>query len=242
MKRLFLTLAMLFGLVACQSTQVREDAGSDTQVPPTPGSADDLAAQIRAGTERAVEAFAAATQSADLLFERGSQYYQGRGVPQDYAEAARWFRKAAEQGEVGAQTQLGFMYEKGQGVPQDYAEAARWYRKAVEQGDAKSQFNFGVMYFDGKGVPQDHVEAMRWVRKAAEQGLAVAQFNLGGMHVLGRGVSRNYIMTYMWLKLAAAQGHEQAQSNRDRVANKMTPAQIAEAQRLAREWKPKLSP
>jgi TPR repeat protein len=60
-------------------------------------------------------------------------------VPHDYAEAVRWYRKAAEQGDAAAQDALGFMSGKGQGVSQDYAEAALWYRKAAEQGDVKAQ-------------------------------------------------------------------------------------------------------
>ena len=66
----------------------------------------------------------------------GSLYEEGAGVPQDNAEAAKWYRKAAEQGETSAQYNLGAMYTEGQGVPQNFAEAAKWYRKAAEQGDA----------------------------------------------------------------------------------------------------------
>ncbi|MBO7224189.1 MAG: sel1 repeat family protein, partial [Kiritimatiellae bacterium] len=63
-------------------------------------------------------------------------YYNGLGVQQDYAEAVKWFRKAAEQGHAGAQYRLGICYGKGLGVPQDHEEAAKWVRKAAEQGDA----------------------------------------------------------------------------------------------------------
>ncbi len=67
-------------------------------------------------------------------------YDNGQGVPQDYAEAVKWYRMAAEQGDAKAQSNLGFMYDNGQGVPQDYAEAAKWFRLAAEQGDADAQF------------------------------------------------------------------------------------------------------
>ena len=67
----------------------------------------------------------------------------GQGVPQDYGEAVRWYRRAAEQGIARAQFNLGLMYVKGQGVPQDDGEAARWYRKAAEQGDPDAQNNLG---------------------------------------------------------------------------------------------------
>ena len=79
-------------------------------------------------------------------------YDSGHGVAQDYAEAARWYRKAADQGDVAAQFNVGVMYERGQGVPQDYAEAARWYRKAADQGYAAAQGNLGNLYAHGQGV------------------------------------------------------------------------------------------
>jgi len=71
-------------------------------------------------------------------------YYQGKGVPQDYAEAVRRYRKAADQGHAWAQDGIGYMYSQGKGVPQDYAEAARWYRKAADQGDTRAQRILGL--------------------------------------------------------------------------------------------------
>jgi uncharacterized protein len=92
-------------------------------------------------------------------------------------------------------------------------------------------------------VPQDYAEAVRWYRKAAEQGLANAQFNLGLMYAKGQGVPQDYAEAPMWLNLAASRtsGDVQQKSaeTRDLVARMMTAQQIAEAQRLAREWKPK---
>jgi hypothetical protein len=116
---------------------------------------------------------------ADAQYNLGIMYADGRGVPQDDAEALRWWRLAAEQGGAEAQYNLGNMYADGRGVPQDDAEALRWWRLAAEQGGAEAQFNLGIMYADGRGVPQDDVEAVRWYRLAAEQGLADAQNNLG---------------------------------------------------------------
>ncbi len=125
-------------------------------------------------------------------------------------------------------------YEKG-----DYATALMEFRVLAEQGDANAQFNLGVMYDMGQGVPQDDTEAVRWYRLAAEQGFDTAQLKLGFMYGAGRGVPQDYVQAHMWLNLAAAQGHEPARKYRDRLAERMTPAQLAEAQRLAREWKPK---
>ena len=97
----------------------------------------------------------------------------------DYTTAAKEFRLLAEQGDAGAQFNLGNMYDQGKGVPQDYAEAVRWYRLAAEQGIADAQFNLGNMYSKGEGVTQDYAEAVRWYQLSAKQGNASAQFNLG---------------------------------------------------------------
>ena len=96
-------------------------------------------------------------------------YREGQGVPQDYTEAVKWFRKAAEQGKVHAQNNLGLMYANGQGVPRDDAEAMKWYRKAAEQGEVRAQNNLGLMYDDGWGVAQDYVQAYMWLDLAAAQ-------------------------------------------------------------------------
>ena len=157
----------------------------------------------------------------------------------DYATALREWRPLAEQGHALAQSELGYAYEKGQGVPQDYAMAMMWYLKAAAQGILGAQFNIGTMYHKGLGVPHDEAEAAKWYRKAAENGMGHAQYTLGLSHVLGKGVPQDFVSAYMWLNLAAAQGEKRASSDRDMVAKLMTPAQIAEGQRLAREWKPK---
>ena len=100
------------------------------------------------------------------------------------------------------------------------------------------------MYRTGLGVRQDYAEAVKWYRKAAEQGDADAQNSLGVMYRKGRGVAQDYVRAYAWYDLAASnfppgKGFDKAVKNRDSVAKKMTPAQISEAEKLAREWRPK---
>ncbi len=118
-------------------------------------------------------------------------------------------------------------------------------RQRAEQGMAKAQFSLGLMYYKGEGVPLNSVEAVRWFLAAAEQGYAWAQNNLGVMYANGQGVPQDYIQAQMWYNLAASDltgdDREWAVKNRDEIAEKMTSEQIAEAQRLAREWKPKSS-
>ena len=101
-------------------------------------------------------------------------YGNGNGVPQDDAEAVRWYRLAAAQGVADAQFNLGNQYRTGEGVPQDDAEAVKWYRLAAEQGDAEAQNNLGVSYTVGKGVPQDYITAHMWFNLAAANGLPAA--------------------------------------------------------------------
>jgi TPR repeat protein len=156
----------------------------------------------------------------------------------DYAEAVKWYRLAAEQGEAKAQFNLGHMAGHGQGGPQDYAEAAKWFRLAADQGNLKAISSLGFMYASGQGVPQDYAEAAKLYRLAAEQGNAPAQHNLGVMYTNGQGVPQDHVVAHMWFNLAAAQGDEIAVQNRDRAVSKLSPDQIAEAQRLARDWKP----
>jgi hypothetical protein len=182
----------------------------------------------------------AETLPAEADFNAGvAAYKQG-----DYATALREWHPLAKQGNAKAQSNLGVMYYNGQGVTQDYAEAVKWYRKGAEHGNAKAQYNLGLMYDNGQGVPQDYAEALQWYRKAAEQGNAGAQNNLGLMYYNGLGVPQDYVQAHMWYNLAASrlppgEGRDIAAKNRYIVAIWMTPAQISEAKKLAREWRPK---
>jgi TPR repeat protein len=116
-----------------------------------------------------------------------------------------------------------------------------WWRKAAEQGYAHAQTSLGAMYAEGKGVPQDYAAALSWFRKAAEQGYAHAQHNLGFMYVNGQGLPQDYVTAHMWFNLAAAGGYKNAVKGRDAVAAQLTPAQIAQAQKLGREWLSKIA-
>jgi len=143
-------------------------------------------------------------------------------------------RQRAEEGDADAQYNLGFVYETGLGVPQDDEEAVIWFLRAADQGHAEAQASLGFLYSTGDSVPQNYVEAVRWYRLAADRGFK------------GEGVLQNYVEAHKWFNLVAsrATGDEQKISEeardlakaRDLVAQLMTPAQLAEAQKLAREW------
>jgi TPR repeat protein len=127
----------------------------------------------------------------------------------------------------------------------DYATAVSLWRPLAEQGDADAQYNLALMYDNGGGVPQDDAEAVRWFRMAAGQGNVRAQNNLGVMYAKGEGVPQDYIQAYMWWNLSASRQTDpelraDTAKSRDLVAAIMTLEQIAEAQRLASEWRPRL--
>jgi hypothetical protein len=168
----------------------------------------------------------------------GVMYALGKGVRQDDGEALKWYRLAASQGDALGQFKVGVMYALGKGVKQNNAEAVKWYRMAAEQGNALAEALLGSAYAVGKGVSKNYAEAAKWFILAADQGHRDGQFTLGLMYALGRGVPQNYIAAHMWLSLAAAQGDEPAAIKRGEIARMMTPTQVAEAQRLASEWRP----
>jgi TPR repeat protein len=139
----------------------------------------------------------AGQRSPEAQFNLGFMYYKGEGVSQNYPEATKWLRKAAEQGHVKAQFLLSSI-------------VAKWLRKAADQGDGYSQANLGHMYYGGLyygglGVPQDYSEAAKWYRKAADQGIASAQTNLGAMYDKGEGVAQDYAEAAKWYRKAAEQ-------------------------------------
>ena len=143
-------------------------------------------------------------------------YHDGYGVRQEYLEAAKWYRRAAEQGHAGGQFNLGLMHWLGVGAPHDYAEAVTWFRRAADQGDEKAQFALGLSYFHGQGVAQDLVAAYMWFDLAARSETDVPR-----------------ILT-TWAEFVSSGDHE-ARNMRDYLADQMTRKQVAEAQRAARE-------
>lgn len=163
----------------------------------------------------------------------------GTGTPEERIQVL------AKQGDAKAQDVLGSLYLLGgHGFPQDYAQAVEWFSKAAAQGYGTAQYDLGMRYYLGQGVPQDYVQAARWLHKAAEQGVAFAQYHIAELYEEGHGVPQDYEQAHMWFNLAAASGRDwsgQSDRARDRVAAKMTPTQVEEAQRLAREWTDKHS-
>ena len=153
----------------------------------------------------------AATGDAAAQCALGYLYHQGQGVPQDYAQAAAWFRKAAEQGYTPAQGNLGVLYSNGEGVPQDDTQAVALYRMAAEQGDAHAQYNLGLSYeeWKGQGVPQnDKTQAAFWRRKISAWRAWINFADSYRWRYRGR-----YTQAAFWYRKAAEQGHDEAQKS-----------------------------
>lgn len=139
---------------------------------------------------------------------------------------------------------IGDAYYYGHWVSRDYGEAGRWYRRAAAAGNAMAASTLGDMYYYGRDVPQDYAGAVMWWQIAADQGIAIAQLNLSVMYANGDGVEQDYVKSHMYANLAAAhlpvgEDRDIAIKNRDVIAKTLTSAQLAEAQRMASEWRPK---
>ena len=145
-----------------------------------------------------------------------SMYYQGTGrakakklgISRDYQKAFYWTSKAAAQGHIFSQYNLGYMYWSGEGTSEDYEEAFYWFSKAAEQRFAPAQTYLGMMYLDGRGVDEDFEEAFIWFSIAAEQGNAEAQCRLALMYIEGNGVPESLERAAHWANLAYRQDSE----------------------------------
>ena len=199
---------------------------------------------------------------ADAQNEVGILYQRGLGAGRNEAEAVKWFRLAADQGLVAAQNNLADTYVLGLGVPQDLGQAFKWYHIAADQSSSYAENVIGIAYERGFYVAQDDAEAFRWYRRAANKiyerpgdtWIHSPQYNIGVMYASGRGTAQDYVRALMWFTLAAAFGDTKppdpagiklvdtskytALEQRDRLMALMTGAQIAEAENLAREWRP----
>jgi TPR repeat protein len=161
----------------------------------------------------------------------------------DLAALEKIYRSGAEKGITVAQFLLaGFYY---QGPHEDHAEAMKWFRKAADAHNNKvspeAEFFIGEMHARGKGVPKDTSKARKWRLLSAEHGEALAMCEAAGYYSSGKGVPQDYVLAHMWYNLCGSTDITSgvAKMYRADLENKMSPSQITEAQKLAREWKPK---
>jgi localization factor PodJL len=175
-------------------------------------------------------------------YEVGTRFAEGRGVPQNNEEAARWLRRAADKGLAPAQFRLGGLYEKGIGVKKDLAAARDLYLAAAAKGNGKAMHNLAVLYAEGAGGAPDYNKAAEWFRKAADRGIRDSQYNLGILYARGIGVEKNDAESYKWFALAANQGDREAAKKRDEIVTHLDPQSLAAAKAAVQNWTPQPQP
>ena len=169
-------------------------------------------------------------------------------MAQNYSEAVRWYRKAAEKGHPDAQNALGFRYLQGEGVGRDPAEALKWFSKAADQGNAEAENNLGWMYSNGTGVPRDLAKAASLFRHSAEKGHPDSMRALGDQYLRGEGVTRNPVEAHMWYSLAADYSVElpniktEAKSKLAEIEQSLSLEHLSQAEERKRDWQQQYHP
>jgi localization factor PodJL len=194
---------------------------SQVQVPPTEQLPDGIGGPLLRN--------AAMKGDASAAYEIGLRFAEGKGVPVNLDEAAKWYDRAANAGVVPAIFRLGTFYEKGLAVKKDIDIARRYYVQAAERGNAKAMHNLAVLDADGGGKGANYQGAAQWFRKAADRGVADSQYNLGILYARGIGVDQNLAESFKWFSLAAAQGDADAGRKRDDIAKRLDPQSLAAA-------------
>lgn len=152
---------------------------------------------------------AAKAGNADAQHVQGAVYL---GL-ENFTQAARWYRAAAEQGHANAQFMLGSLYASGRGVEKDLEKSVGWLRLAVRQRHARAELILGAIYIVGDGIEKDETEGFRLIKNAAQKGEVEAEFRLGGLYEAGQGVTMDLAEAIRWYRSASSKGHAMAQNN-----------------------------
>ncbi|CEJ86915.1 Sel1 domain protein repeat-containing protein [Hyphomicrobium sp. GJ21] len=180
---------------------------------------------------------AAANGDASAEFEVGARLAEGKGTPQDFKEAAKWYRRAADQDLAPAQYRLGTFYERGLGMKADRAQAQAWYKRAAAQGNVKAMHNLAVLSANQSDNAPDYTTAAQWFEQAAKRGLADSQFNLAILYENGLGVTKDLKQAYMWISLAAQDKDADAVRRQGILRSKLSASDLSEAERMISEWR-----
>jgi TPR repeat protein len=177
--------------------------------------------------------------NAEAEFALGQMYSRGWGAPRDQADAIRWLQMANSVESDGPPTEWANV--EGYGMPTDDEQAAYWYRLAAGKGHPEAEFNLARLYSGGKGVKRDAEQAARWVSASATQGYAPAMAELGTRFATGNGVAKNDQRAYFWLTLAFLHGDKSGEKTRAAAAAKLETAEVANQDRAAQNWKPRMA-
>jgi localization factor PodJL len=184
---------------------------------------------------------AAANGDPSAQFEVGARLAEGRGIDQNFTEAARWYQRAASQGFAQAQYRLATLYERGLGLKKDLARARTWYQRAAEAGNVKAMHNLAVLSAGRTGEAPDYQTASRWFERAAGLGLADSQYNLAVLFENGLGVAQDKKRAYQWYALAARSGDKESLRKRDALKAELSVGEAAEVDRSISDWRAEAS-
>ncbi len=189
---------------------------------------------------RAASLFARAASSGNSAAANylGILHQAGVGVPLRLDLAFKWFRQSAEGGYPEGELNLGIMYEEGLGVSVDYEQAAAWYGRGATRGLGGALFRLALLYDTGRGVERDGAKSAVLLERASARGNAQARTALGQKYVDGDGVTADPVVAYMYLILGSSLGDKSGAPIMQELERVMTPAQLDEAHRLARNWRP----
>ncbi len=181
---------------------------------------------------------AAASGDPRAQFEVAAIYTEGRAVPENLAEAAVWYERAASQGFAPAQYRLGTLYEHGNGVEKDLSIARLWYQRAAEAGNRLAMHNLAALYAGGELGAQQFDAAAKWFEEAASRGMKDSQFNLGMLYARGLGVTQDLAQSYKWFGIAASRGDADAAKARDDMAASLDAATVKQINDEIATWRP----
>lgn len=173
------------------------------------------------------------TLADERLFDQANSAF----AQQHYQAAFSDFNKAAISGHVKSQYNLAYLYQQGVGTKKNLQKAIDWYKKAASQKHVKAMYNLGYLYQHTSPPTQNYVDALKWYKKAAALGSDSALVNIGQLYFFGLGVDKNYTEAYAWYTLASARGNKNGLRNKDLVAVKLTPFELASGDNLYRHRK-----
>lgn len=195
---------------------------------------------VRKDPARAALLFIQAAASGNVAAANylGALYQLGVGVPRRLDWAYRWYLQAAEGGYPEAELSLGIVYEQGLGVAVDDEQAAKWYGRAAARGLGDALYRLALLYDAGRGVEQDATKAAVLLERASARSNAQARTALGRKYYNGDGVPMDPVVAYMYLTLGAGLGDNSGAVIMNQIELELTPTQLDEARRLARNWRP----
>jgi localization factor PodJL len=178
----------------------------------------------------------------DAQFIVATRYLNGEeGAPQDFAQAAYWYGKAAASGSAPAQYRLGTLYERGKGVAKDLTAALSWYERAASLGNVTAMHNAAVLSAGSGESKPDYKRAYKWFALGAAHGLRDSQFNLAVLLERGLGTKANPTEALFWYTVAGNQADADAAKRAEALAAKVPKSDALAVEARVRNWIPEIA-